>query len=396
MDLFEKCYQWHDADDARAAGIYPYFHEIESKQHSEVLMHNRRTIMLGSNNYLGLTSDERVIRAAQEALEKFGSGCSGSRFLNGTLTLHTQLERELAEFMHKDAVMTWSTGFQTNLGIISALCGRHDIIFFDRANHASLVDAARLSFAKLVKYDHNDMQQLEEQLRTAAPEKGKLIVVDGVFSMEGDLADLPAITRLAKQYGARVMVDDSHGIGVMGATGRGTAEYFGLEDQVDIIMGTFSKSFASLGGFMAADKKVVDYAMHVSRPYIFSASIPPSNAAAVLEALHILIAEPERPAKVRENGDYMRKGLTQLGIPHGDSLAPIIPIRTYENERTFIVVRSLLENGVYVNPVVSPAVPEGESILRTSYTATHTHEQLDYALEKMDLVINKLHPYREM
>ena len=259
MDLFEKCYQWHDADDARAAGIYPYFHEIESKQHSEVLMHNRRTIMLGSNNYLGLTSDERVIRAAQEALEKFGSGCSGSRFLNGTLTLHTQLERELAEFMHKDAVMTWSTGFQTNLGIISALCGRHDIIFFDRANHASLVDAARLSFAKLVKYDHNDMQQLEEQLRAADPEKGKLIVVDGVFSMEGDLADLPAITRLAKQYGARVMVDDSHGIGVMGATGRGTAEYFGLEDQVDIIMGTFSKSFASLGGFMAADKKVVDY-----------------------------------------------------------------------------------------------------------------------------------------
>ena len=327
----------------------------------------------------------------RSALDEFGTGCSGSRFLNGTLTLHTRLERELADFMGKEAVMTWSTGFQTNLGIISALCGRHDCILFDRANHASLVDAARLSFARLMKYDHNDMDQLEEQLKMCG-DKGKLIVVDGVFSMEGDLADLPSIVRLARKYGARIMVDDSHGIGVMGEHGRGTAEHFGLEDEVDIVMGTFSKSFASLGGFMATKARVVDYCMHVSRPYIFSASIPPANAAAVLEALRILRTEPERVRRVRENGDYMRAGFTRLGIPHGDSMAPIIPVRTYTNERTFLVVRALLENGVYVNPVVSPAVPEGESILRTSYTATHTKEQLDFSLEKFDLVLNHLYP----
>ena len=254
------------------------------------------------------------------------------------------------------------------------------------------MDAARLSFAKLMKYDHNDMSQLEELLIACGDGKGKLIVVDGVFSMEGDLADLPAIVRLARKYGARVMVDDSHGIGVMGAHGRGTAEHFGLEDEVDIIMGTFSKSFASLGGFMATKARVADYCMHVSRPYIFSASIPPANAAAVLAALEILRSEPERVQRVRENGDYMRAGFTRLGIPHGDSMAPIIPVRTVTNERTFRVVRALLENGVYVNPVVSPAVPEGESILRTSYTATHTKEQLDFALEKFDLVLNRMFP----
>ncbi len=391
MDIFEKCLQPSAADAAREAGVYPYFHEIEGKQHSEVTMHSRRTIMLGSNNYLGLTSDQRVIDAAKAALDEFGSGCSGSRFLNGTLTLHTRLERELAEFFEKEAVMTWSTGFQTNLGIISALCGRHDCILFDRANHASLVDGARLSFAKLLKYDHNDMDQLEDLLKNCG-EKGKLIVVDGVFSMEGDLADLPNIVRLARKYGARIMVDDSHGVGVMGAHGRGTAEYFGLEDEVDILMGTFSKSFASLGGFMATKERVVDYCKHCSRPYIFSASIPPSNAAAVLEALHILKAEPERAQKVRDNGEYMRQGFKRLGIPYGESLAPIIPVRTCSNERTFMAVKLLLENGVYVNPVVSPAVPEGESILRTSYTATHTKEQLDFALDKFDLVLNKLLP----
>ena len=274
MDLFQKCYEPSPADMAREAGIYPYFHEISSKQHSEVVMDGRRTIMLGSNNYLGLTSDERVIDAACRALKELGAGCSGSRFLNGTLTLHKKLESELAEFLGKEAAMTWSTGFQTNLGIISALCGRHDMIFFDRANHASLVDASRLSFAKLVKYGHNDMADLEQKLESAPADRGKLIVVDGVFSMEGDLANLPEIVSLARRYEARVMVDDSHGIGVLGEHGRGTAEYFGLEKEVDIIMGTFSKSFASLGGFMASQERVVDYAMHVSRPYIFSASIP--------------------------------------------------------------------------------------------------------------------------
>lgn len=395
MDLFDKCFAYTQVEEAKAAGIYPYFHEITSRQHSEVTMDGHRTVMLGSNNYLGLTSDDRVIEAAKNALDKYGSGCSGSRFLNGTLSLHVQLEKELCAFFRKEDAMTFSTGFQTNLGIISALCGRHDIIFFDRANHASLVDAARLSFAKLVKYDHNDMDQLEEALKKAPENRGKLIVVDGVFSMEGDLANLPVIIDLAHKYGARVMVDDSHGAGVMGEHGLGTGEYFGLHDQVDIIMGTFSKSFASLGGYMLAPAKVIEYARHVSRPFIFSASIPPANAAAALEALHILIKEPERPAKVRANGDYMRAGFKQLGIPIGDSLAPIIPVRTYANERTFLVTRALLENGVYVNPVVCPAVPAGESILRTSYTATHTKEQLDFALEKFDLVLNKLFPITE-
>lgn len=392
MDLFQKCYEPSPADQARAAGIYPYFHEISSKQHSEVIMDGRRTIMLGSNNYLGLTSDERVIDAACRALKELGAGCSGSRFLNGTLTLHKKLESELAEFLGKQAAMTWSTGFQTNLGIISALCGRHDIIFFDRANHASLMDASRLSFSKLVKYEHNDMTDLSQKLKDAPAERGKLIVVDGVFSMEGDLADLPEIVSLAKRYNARVMVDDSHGIGVLGAHGRGTAEYFGLEKEVDIIMGTFSKSFASLGGFMASEERVVDYAMHVSRPYIFSASIPPSNAAAALQSLEILKSEPERCEKLCKNGDYMREGFKKLGIPCGEGITPIVPVRTGTNERTFIITRALLENGVYVNPVISPAVPEGESILRTSYTATHTKEQLDFALEKFDLVFNKLYP----
>ena len=389
MDLFQKCYEPSPADQAR---IYPYFHEISSKQHSEVIMDGRRTIMLGSNNYLGLTSDERVIDAACRALKELGAGCSGSRFLNGTLTLHKKLESELAEFLGKQAAMTWSTGFQTNLGIISALCGRHDIIFFDRANHASLMDASRLSFSKLVKYEHNDMTDLSQKLKDAPAERGKLIVVDGVFSMEGDLADLPEIVSLAKRYNARVMVDDSHGIGVLGAHGRGTAEYFGLEKEVDIIMGTFSKSFASLGGFMASEERVVDYAMHVSRPYIFSASIPPSNAAAALQSLEILKSEPERCEKLRKNGDYMREGFKKLGIPCGEGITPIVPVRTGTNERAFIITRALLENGVYVNPVISPAVPEGESILRTSYTATHTKEQLDFALEKFDLVFNKLYP----
>lgn len=392
MDIFEKCFAPSAADAARAADLYPYFHEISTRQHSEVMMDNRRTIMLGSNNYLGLTSDDRVIEAAREALLKYGSGCSGSRFLNGTLDLHVQLEKELAEFLGKEDVITWSTGFQSNLGIISALCGRHDILFYDRANHASLVDAARLSFAKLYKYGHNNMEELEDLLARAPKERGKLIVVDGVFSMEGDLANLPAIVKLAKTYGARVMVDDSHGVGVMGEHGRGTAEYFGLENEVDIIMGTFSKSFASLGGFMAAPARVVDYCRHTSRPFIFSASIPPANAAAVLEALRILKREPALCGRVRGNADYMRAQLAARSIPHGDSLAPIIPILTYENERTFRITRALLENGVYVNPVISPAVPVGESILRTSYIATHTREQLDYALDKMDYVLNTLFP----
>jgi len=395
MDLFQKCFDWTDADDVRKQGLYPYFHEIATKQHSEVSMEGRRTIMLGSNNYLGLTSDPRVIEAARVALEQFGTGCSGSRFLNGTLSIHIELEKQLAEFFGKEAVMTYSTGFQTNLGIVSALVGRHDLMFYDRTNHASLVDASRLAYGKLLRFDHNDMEGLEKLLEKAGDEHGKLIAVDGVFSMEGDLCNLPELVRLKKKYGARLMVDDSHGAGVMGATGRGTGEYFGLQDDIDIYMGTFSKSFASLGGFVAADYKVIDFAKHTSRPFIFSASIPPSNAAAVLEALRIIKTDPDISKRVLDNAEYMRQGFKRIGVPAEDSTAPIIPIMTYTNERTFRITKSLLEHGVYVNPVISPAVPQGSCLLRTSYTSTHTKEQLDYALEQFDTVFNRLFPISE-
>lgn len=389
MDLFEKCYNYTDAREAMKAGIYPYFHVLESGQDTEVIINGKRTIMIGSNNYLGLTSDHRVIKAAQQALDKFGSGCSGSRFLNGTLSLHVELEKRLASFLHKDAALTLSTGFQTNLGIISCVAGRNDYIICDNQNHASIIDACRLSFAKLVKYEHNNMNDLERILNNIPDKHGKLIVVDGVFSMEGDICNLPEIVRLARKYEARVMVDDAHGLGVLGKNGRGTAEHFGLEDEVDIIMGTFSKSLASLGGYIAASEDVIHYIKHNSRPFIFSASIPPANAAAALEALNILEAEPQRVAALWENGKYMKEGLMKLEIPVGSSETPIIPVMTWENERTFIITKRLLDEGVYVNPVISPAVKPGQCLLRTSYTSTHTKEQLDYALDAFDRVFNK-------
>ena len=393
MDLFDKCReQVEDVEQVKAAGLYPFFHEITTRQHSEVMIDGRRTIMLGSNNYMGLTSDQRVIDAAKDALEKFGAGCSGSRFLNGTLSLHVELEKMLAEFTGYEDVMTFGTGFQTNLGIISAICGRSDYIFFDRWNHASLVDATRLSFAKVSKYDHNDMDDLEKRIASSPEDSGKLIVADGVFSMEGDVADLPNIVRIARKYGARIMIDDSHGIGVLGEHGRGVGEYFGLEKEVDILMGTFSKSFASLGGFMAGPKDVITYCRHVSRPFIFSASIPPSNAAAVIEAIKIIEKEPERRIRLMENAEYLREGYKRIGVPARESVAPIIPVDTYTRERTFKVVKALLEEGVYVNPVFPPAVPEGQAIIRTSLTATMTKEQLDFALEAFDKVFNKLLP----
>ena len=391
MDIFEKCYNYHIADDLKATGLYPYFSEITTRQHSEVTIDGRRTIMLGSNSYLGLTADKRVSDAAKEALDKYGSGCSGSRFMNGTLDLHMKLERELADFFGKDDTIAVSTGFQTNLAIIAAIAGRHDVLFYDKMNHASLVDAARLSFARVVKYPHNDMAELERLLARTPDTRGKLIVVDGVFSMEGDLANLPEIIKLKKKYGARLMVDDSHGAGVMGKTGRGIGEYFGCMDDIDIYMGTFSKAFASLGGFMAADAKVVDFVRHTARPFMFSASMPPSNVAAVRKVLELLKAEPEMCQRVNDNAEYMRKCFRQLDLPSLDSKAPIIPIMTYENERTFVITHALLENGVYVNPTVSPGVPVGSSLLRTSYMSTHTREQLDYALDKFDLVFNKLY-----
>lgn len=388
MDLFEKCYNYTAAKEAIEAGIYPYFHALETGQDTEVIINGKRTIMIGSNNYLGLTSDPRVIDASRKALECFGTGCSGSRFLNGTLTLHIELEKKLASFLNKEAALTFSTGFQTNLGIISTIAGRNDYILCDNENHASIIDGCRLSFAKLIKYEHNNMEDLEKKLNNIPDKAGKLIITDGVFSMEGDICNLPEIVKLAKKYGARVMVDDAHGLGVLGEHGRGTAEYFGFTDEVDIIMGTFSKSLASLGGFIAADEAVIHYVKHNSRPFIFSASIPPANAAAALEALKILESEPERVKTLWKNAEYMKAGLEKLNIPLGNTQTPIIPVITGENERTFVITRKLLDEGVYVNPVISPAVRPGRCLLRTSYTATHTKEQLDYALEAFKKVFN--------
>jgi len=380
MDLFKKCVDFTTAEEVKAQGIYPYFHPLESKQDTEVIIEGKKTIMIGSNNYLGLTCDQRMIDTAKEAVEEYGTGCTGSRFLNGTLDLHNKLEDKLADFIGKEAALTFGTGFQSNLGIISSLTGRNDYIINDRENHASIVDACRLSFAKKLNYRHSDMEDLEKVLKRIPEDAGKLIVTDGVFSMGGDICDLPSIVKLAKQYGARVMVDDAHALGMIGEKGKGTAEYFGLTDEVDIIMGTFSKSLAALGGHMVADKKVVEYVKHDSRPFIFSASVTPVSAAVAYKALEILEQEPERVKQLKQNADYMRNGFAKLNIPFGKSLTAIIPVMTYDDEKTFILTKMLLEEGVYVNPVISPAVEKGQALLRTSYTATHTKDQLDYCL----------------
>lgn len=391
MDLFNKCYKYDTVETVKEKGIYPYFHMLTSGQDTEVVMENRDVIMMGSNNYLGLTSDERVKKAGLEALEKYGSGCSGSRFLNGTLDIHVALENELADFLKKEDVVTFSTGFQSNLGIISAIAGLGDYILCDKENHASIYDGCRLSFAKMVRYKHSDMEDLEAKLKSLdLTSGGALIVTDGVFSMSGEIAKLPEIVALAKKYGARVMVDDAHGLGVLGEHGRGTAEYFGLENEVDIYMGTFSKSLASLGGYMAAERKVCEYVRHSSRPFIFSASITPASVACAREALRILKAEPERVKRLSEISGYMRDRLKSLNVSIIEATTPIIPIYVYEDEKAFIGCKLLLERGVYVNPVISPATPVGQALLRTSYTATHTYEQLDRASERIAEVIQIL------
>lgn len=390
MDIFEKTRGEHIYTTAKEQGVYPYFHALSSGQDTEVVMEGRNTIMIGSNNYLGLTSDPRVIEAGVEALKKYGSGNSGSRFLNGTLDIHKKLEEELAAFLHKEAVMTFSTGFQSNLGIISAIAGMHDVIMCDKENHASIYDACRLSYGEMIRYKHSDMEDLEKKLQAVPSNKGILIVTDGVFSMSGEICKLPEIVALAKKYGARVMVDDAHGLGVLGEHGRGTAEHFGLEDEVDIYMGTFSKSLASLGGYMAASREVVDYVMHTSRPYIFSASITPASVACARESLRILASEPERVKNLFEISKYMREGLKKLGVKLIDSTTPIIPIYVYEDEKAFIACKLLLERGVYVNPVISPATPKGMALLRTSYTATHTTEQMDRAMAAIKEVLDIL------
>ncbi len=391
MDLFKKCERLPKVEYAKANGIYPYFHQLNSKQGPEVVMEGKEIIMIGSNNYLGLTSHPEVIEAGVKALEQYGSGCSGSRFLNGTLNTHVELEKELAEFLCKEDVVTFSTGFQSNLGIISAIAGRTDYILCDKENHASIYDGCRLSFAKMLRYEHSNMEDLENKLKTIdTTNSGILIVTDGVFSMGGDICKLPEIVKLAKKYGARVMVDDAHGLGVLGEHGRGTAEHFGLEDEVDIYMGTFSKSLASLGGYMAAKKEVCEYVRHVSRPFIFCASITPANVACARAALRLLKREPERVKNLRDIAQYMREGLKREGIDIIDSQTPIIPIYTYSDAKTFMACKMLFERGVYVNPVVSPATPEGMALLRTSYTATHTKEQMDRALKQIKAVLEEL------
>ena len=390
MDIFKKTEGKHNYDIVKDKGIYPYFHKLLSGQDVVVNMEGKRTIMLGSNNYLGLTNHPKVIEAGVEAIKKYGSGCSGSRFLNGTLDLHLKLECEIADFLHKEEAVTFSTGFQSNLGVISAIVGRNDYIICDKENHASIYDGCKLSYGKMLRYNHNDMADLESKLKFVPKESGVLIITDGVFSMSGDICNLPKIVELAKKYGARIMVDDAHGLGVIGKAGRGTGEYFGLEDEIDLIMGTFSKSLASLGGYVAGKKEVIEYIKHTSRPYIFSASITPASVSTALTALNILKSEPERVKRLNDISDYMRKCLKERGVSIIESRTPIIPIYTYDDEKTFLACKMLLENGVYVNPVVSPATPVGKSLLRTSYTANHTKEIIDEAVEKIVKVLKIL------
>lgn len=381
MDLFDKCYKPSLAKQARDMGIYPYFHALQSRQDTEVIMEGKRRIMLGSNNYLGLTTEPSVVEAGIKALEKYGTGCSGSRFLNGTLQMHLELEEELAKFLHKEAAMTFSTGFQSNLGIISAIAGHGDYILNDKENHASIYDACRLSYAKTFCYKHNDMADLERILQNISGKGGILIVTDGVFSMTGEIANIPEIVRLAKQYGARVMVDDAHGLGVLGEGGRGTASHFGLEDEVDIYMGTFSKSLASLGGYMVGKAEVVDYVKHASRPFIFSASIPPSSCAVALASLRHLNSHPELVTRLNTLSNYARNCFKNKGVKIIEAATPIIPIYTYEMENTLIKAKQIYEAGVYTNPVLPPATNPGECLLRTSYMATLTEALLDEATD---------------
>lgn len=391
MDLFKKCSEIEKVRMAKENHVYPYFSQLTSGQDTEVKINGKRTIMIGSNNYLGLTSDQRVIEAGVQALKKYGSGCSGSRFLNGTLDLHVELEEKLAKFLQKEAVVTFSTGFQSNLAIISAIVGRNDFILCDKENHASIYDACRLSFGKMIRFEHSNMQDLEQKLsQIDTTNGGILIVTDGVFSMSGEICKLPEIVALAKKYGARVMVDDAHGLGVLGEHGRGTAEHFGLEKEVDIYMGTFSKSLASLGGYMASTAEVAEYVRHTSRPFIFSASITPASVACALKSLEILENEPQRVKALQDISMYMRKKLKEKGVKIIESTTPIIPIFTYDDMATFKACMILQDKGVYVNPVVSPAVPVGQSLLRTSYTATHTKEQMDEASEKIAETLREL------
>ena len=389
MDIFTKCEKFTAADELRQQDLFPYFRELQSRQDTEVIMEGQRRIMLGSNNYLGLTTVPEIVNAAKAALDEYGTGCSGSRLLNGTLILHQQFEKEMAAFLGKDDVVTFSTGFQSNLGIISAIVGRGDYVICDKENHASIYDGCKLSSGKMLRYNHADMDGLEAQLKKVPESAGALIVTDGVFSMGGDIAKLPEIVALAKRYGARVMVDDAHALGVIGRGGRGTASYFGLEDEVDIYMGTFSKSLASLGGYMAASAKVADYVRCNSRPYIFSASVPPACIAVATASLRYLIAHPERVDRLQAIAQYMREQLLARGVSIRVAKTPIIPIYTYDMLRTLQVQKELYERGVYVNASLPPATAPNECLLRCSLMATHTEAQVDEAVSIIADVLSR-------
>jgi len=389
MDIFDKCSRYTDAKQVMAAGLYPYFQVVQSAQDPEVIVDGRRMIMVGSNNYLGLTSHPRIKEAAIRAVERYGTGCAGSRFLNGTMDLHHEVEARLAKFKKKEAALLFAAGYQTNLGVISALVGKDDVVIIDRWNHASIIDGCRLAFGQTLKYRHNDMEDLERIL-VSHPEKGKLIIVDGVFSMEGDIANLPGIVRLARKYGARIMVDDAHATGVLGKEGRGTAEHFDLEDEVDIVMGTCSKTLAAVGGFIASSHDVIHYLKHNARSMIFSASLPPPCVATIGAAIEVIEQEPERRAQLWKNAQRVREGFQEMGFDTGLSETPVIPVMPGDELQAFRMGRELYEQGIFANVSVRSAVPEGRALIRTSYMATHTDAHIDQVLKAFQIVGRKL------
>ena len=381
MDIFDKCRDFQRAEDARKAGVYTLYREIGSPQDPVVTMDGQKVVMLGSNNYLGLTSHPKVKEAAIEATRKYGTGCAGSRLLNGTLDIHVQLEERLANFMKRKGVLVFSTGYGVNVGVLSCLLDRHDVAILDKMDHASIIDGVKLSYGKALKFRHNDPEDLEKKLKTVSDGKGKMIVVDGVFSMEGDITPLPEIVKHSQTYGAALFVDEAHSLGVFGENGRGIAEHFGLEDKVDLVMGTFSKSLATVGGFIAGnDLQVIDYIKHTARANMFTAAIPPSAAAAVMAAIDIVESEPERRQQLWDNTNYMKSELERLGFETCGSQSPVIPLLTGDDLVTYAMANRLQEEGVFVNAVVTPAVPPGHGVIRTSYMATHTREHLDQAL----------------
>lgn len=388
--LKKKIDAFKTVDKLKEANIYPFFRPLQSDQDTEVMIGSKPVLMFGSNSYLGLTNHPAVKEAAKRAIDKYGSGCAGSRFLNGTLDLHIELEEALAEFVGKEGALVFSTGYQVNLGVISALAGRNDYLFMDEWNHACIIDGARLSFSKIYKYGHSDMAHLEKLLSNAPIDAFKLIATDGVFSMEGDIAKLDEIANLAKKYNASVFVDDAHSLGVLGACGRGTSSHFNITNKVDLIMGTFSKSLASIGGFIAADKNVIEYLKHHARSLMFSASISPGATASALAALTVMKAEPERIEKLWQNTNYTLEQFKEAGFDVGPTESPIIPIYVRDNEKTFIMAKMLMDEGVFVNPVVSPAVSSESSMIRFSLMATHTFEQIDFAVEKLKKVADIL------